>query len=189
MSAIVCIQKIITRYLKVDISDAHAEAMWKLTRANLYKRGLRRTIKDVKEALDGDLDSVEREHLMDSFALALTGKPWPVGADSDQDYYLFYEKAYAYLRSQGAIREDQDPMLQAIKVIIEVDGVGGSSIKVQKRKCGLYDVARKDEQAPGSDYVIKHPDCTADDAIRALGHYLTACASASTLARSSEQNS
>lgn len=58
------------------------------------------------------------------------------------------------------------------KILVEVEDAKGMSIKVEKLASGLYTVSRKLVGAPDSAYDVKHPRCTADDAIRVLGHYL-----------------
>lgn len=172
MSAIVCIQKIIAQTHKIELDNVQANTLWKAARADLNKRGCRRVVKEVKEASAGVLDTMEREILMDSMGRAMTGKIWPCHGDSDVDYHLFHERVFAYMRSIGAITAEQDRYLMAIETLVEVDDSKGMTIRVQKRKCGLYDIARKIQGKPDHAYEVKHPNCSADDAIRALGHYL-----------------
>lgn len=172
MSAALCIQSIITRAFELQISEAHAETLWKATRAVLNSNGSRKVVKAAKEFKGGSLDTYEREILMDAMGVAMTTMHWTSFGDPTDQRQLFDERAYAYLRGIGAITTEQDPYLARIKTLVEVDDAKGMTIRVQKRVCGLYDIARKIQGKSDEAYEIKHQDCTADDAIRALGHYL-----------------
>lgn len=172
MSAIVCIQSHLTRSHNVEISDAHAETLWKATRALLNKQGSTKVVKAAKEFKGGTLDTYEREILLDAMGRAMTEANWPSFSDPQNATHLFHERVYAYLRGIGAITAEQDPYLAKIKTLVEVDDCKGMTLRVQKRLSELYDIARKIQGKPDADYETKHPDCSADDAIRALGHYL-----------------
>lgn len=172
MSAALCIRSLIARAFELKISEGHAETLWKATRGVLNKNGSRAVVKAAKAFQGGTLDTYEREILNDAMGMAMTNMHWTSFGDPEDQRHLFNERAFAYLRSIGAIDAEQDPYLASIKTLVEVDDAKGMTIRVQKRKCGLYDIARKIQGKPDEAYEIKHPDCTADDAIRALGHYL-----------------
>ena len=172
MSAALCIQSIIARAFELQISTPHAETLWKATRAVLNRNRSRKVVKAAKDFTGGTLDTYEREILMDAMGVAMTTMHWTSFGDPTDQRHLFDERVYAYLRSIGAITTEQDPYQARVKTLVEVDDAKGMTIRVQKRMCGLYDIARKIQGKPDEAYEIKHPDCTADDAIRALGHYL-----------------
>lgn len=172
MSAVLCIQNHLARSHSLEISEAHAETLWKATRALLNKQGSSKIVKAAKEYTGGTLDTYEREILLDAMGRAMTGNSWPCFSDAQNATLLFHERVYAYLRRLGAITAEQDPYLAKMETLVEVDDGKGMTTRVQKRKSGLYDVARKVQGKPDSEYEIKHPDCQADDVIRALGHYL-----------------
>jgi len=172
MSAVLCIQNHLARSHNVEISDAHAETLWKATRLLLNKQGSPKIVKAAKEYTGGTLDTYEREILLDAMGRAMTGESWPCFSDAQNVTHLFHERLFAYLRGLGAITAEQDPYLAKVETLVEVDDGKGMTTRVQKRKSGLYDIARKIQGKPDATYEVKHPECSADDAIRALGHYL-----------------
>jgi hypothetical protein len=172
MSAVLCIQNHLARSHNVEISDAHAEILWKATRLLLNKQGSPKIVKAAKEYAGGTLDTYEREILLDAMGRAMTGNSWPCFNDALNTTHLFHERVFTYLREMGAIIAEQDPYLAKVETLVEVEDGKGMYTRVQKRKSGLYDIARKIQGKPDFEYEIKHSDCQADDVIRALGHYL-----------------
>ncbi|AYG48034.1 hypothetical protein DV532_27530 (plasmid) [Pseudomonas sp. Leaf58] len=64
------------------------------------------------------------------------------------------------------------PYPASSEILVEVEDAKGNCIRVLKHPSGVYDIATKLQGAADSTYVLRHPECSADDAIRALGHYL-----------------
>lgn len=175
MSGILCIQQIFTQELKIDLGRSYAEAIWALTLADLKKKQsikqYQDTIELVERAETGDLPPSAREILRESIGHGTIGCAWrPIGVSDVEEQVL--ERLYAYLRQCKVISDEQDPYLGRHVTLVETDDAKGKTIRVRKRMSGLYDIDTKNSGQPDCAYVMRHPDCCADDVIRALGHYL-----------------
>ena len=175
MSGIVCIQQIFAQELKIDLGISHAGAIWALTLADLKKK---QSIKHYQDTIDliecsesGYLPPSEREILRESIGHGMIGCAWrPIGVSDVEGQVL--ERLYAYLRQAKIISDKQDPYLGRHVTLVETDDSKGKTIRVRKRMSGLYDIDTKNSGQADSAYVMRHPDCSADDVIRALGNYL-----------------
>lgn len=108
MSGVNAVRKLAKRAMRVELEEDQAQILWLECRANLTQRKLRNTIKHIESCASGDIDTLEREDLLTSFAQVLTGDldaQWPSNGDSDEHASAFYDKLRQGIRERGYFQE------------------------------------------------------------------------------------
>lgn len=164
-----CFKKTFDAVFESDISESQGQELWELVKADLHQTGHQALVQTIEQSTFRLLTR-NTGIFMSALGRVTIGTVCPPLLDPG--YWACQEQIREFLSDTAQILTVAAPAPALPQTLVEVEDGKGMSIRVQKHPSGVYDIATKTQGKPDSAYAVKHPHCSADDAIRALGHYL-----------------
>lgn len=76
------IHRLAKRHLNRDLTESQSELLWTECQSHLVSKGLKSTVREVKESTDGVLDSLIRGDVLSAIGFILAGEDWPINAST-----------------------------------------------------------------------------------------------------------
>lgn len=162
-----CFKKTFDAVFKSDISESQGQGLWELVKADLHQTGHQALVQTIEQSAIRLLTR-NTGIFMSALGRVTIGAACPPLLDPG--YWAHQEQIREFLAQTTLVMSVAAPA--KTETLVEADDAKGMSIRVQKHPSGAYEIATKAQGANDSAYVIRHPECTADDVIRTLGHYL-----------------
>lgn len=164
-----CFKKTFDAVFESDISESQGQALWELVKADLHATGHLALVQTIEQSAIRLLTR-NTGIFMSALGRVTIGTVCPPLLDPG--YWACQDQIRKFLTDTTQIMTAATPATVLLQTLVEVDDGKGMSIRVQKHPSGEYEIATKIQGKPDLAYAVKHPQCSADDAIRALGHYL-----------------
>lgn len=98
--AIICVQKVMQK-LSYDLTFDQAKELWSACRDKMCERGLTRSVIEIEQSENGELDTLIRGDLHDAVAQEMADMHWPCNGDSDETNRLFIQRVDRKAREKG----------------------------------------------------------------------------------------
>lgn len=164
-----CFKKTFDAVFESDISESQGLELWELIKADLHQTGHQALVQTIEQSAFRLLTR-NTGIFMSALGRVTIGTVCPPLLDPG--YWACQEKIREFLSDTTQLKSAVAPAPALPQTLVEVEDGKGMSIRVQKHPSGVYDIAMKAQGKSEAAYAVKHPQCSADDAIRALGHYL-----------------
>ncbi|WP_410950899.1 hypothetical protein [Pseudomonas sp. S1(2024)] len=165
----ICFKKTFNSVFQCDLPESHGQDLWELVKADLHQTGHQELVQIIEQSAFRLLTR-NTGIFMSALGRVTIGTVCPPLLDPG--YWACQEQIREFLGVPMCSMANAAPYPASSETLVEVEDAKGNCIRVLKHPSGVYDIATKLQGAADSTYVLRHPECSADDAIRALGHYL-----------------
>ncbi|MDT8925364.1 hypothetical protein RBE51_21445 [Pseudomonas taiwanensis] len=164
-----CFKKTFDAEFGCDISQSQGQELWGLIKDDLHQTGHQALVQTIEQSAFRLLTR-NTGIFMSALSRVTIGTVCP--PIFDPGYTTCQKQIRDFLSVPTRGMANTSPTPASSQTLVEVEDAKGNCIRVLKQPSGVYDIATKLQGTADSTYVLRHPECSADDAIRALGHYL-----------------